>query len=278
MRKKIIVVIIAVLLTLSSCSFPTSQSPTFSPSPTSSATPTPVVTATPTPSPSPTPEVVELTVCGYVMLTDSSASLNLRDGPNTSGAVIDSLPNGTRVEILEEYENWYKVKFGDEVGYVSRLYVGNVESLALSSVTSASTATPDNSKTAWINVNSLSIRAQPGTDSEKIGEIPYGESVQGSCDGDWMCTTYNGVKGYIYTGEAGSGRTCVVYSSSALVALPTTAPSVKANDAGATYVYITKTGSKYHRGSCGYLHSSSIKVTLEYAISHGYTPCSRCNP
>ena len=278
MRKKIIVVVIAVLLTLSSCSFPTSQSPTSSPSPTLPPTQTPVVTATPTPSPSPTPEVVELTLCGYVMLTDSSASLNLREEPNTSCIVIAALPNGTRVEILEEDDHWYKVKFGDEVGYVSRVYVGNIESLALSSVTSAPTATPGNNQTAWINVDSLSIRTQPDTGSEKLGQIPYGTSVEGVVDGDWMCTTYNGIKGYIYTGEADSGRTCVVYSSSALVALPTIAKSVAAGDSGVTYVYITKTGSKYHRSSCGYLHSSSIKVTLEYAISHGYTPCSRCNP
>ena len=43
-------------------------------------------------------------------------------------------------------------------------------------------------------------------------------------------------------------------------------------------VYITKTGSKYHRESCSYLRKSSIPISLQDAISKGYTPCSRCNP
>ena len=44
------------------------------------------------------------------------------------------------------------------------------------------------------------------------------------------------------------------------------------------YVYITDTGECYHRIDCGYLYASSHEVSLEYALSHGYRPCSRCNP
>ncbi len=43
-------------------------------------------------------------------------------------------------------------------------------------------------------------------------------------------------------------------------------------------VQITATGEKYHLQSCGYLHSSSFKLTLEDAVTKGYTPCSRCGP
>ena len=43
-------------------------------------------------------------------------------------------------------------------------------------------------------------------------------------------------------------------------------------------VYITKTGSKYHRGSCGYLRKSKITISKKDAISQGYGPCSRCRP
>lgn len=45
-----------------------------------------------------------------------------------------------------------------------------------------------------------------------------------------------------------------------------------------TTVYITATGSKYHRGSCSYLSQSKITITLGEAKSRGYTPCSRCDP
>ena len=42
-------------------------------------------------------------------------------------------------------------------------------------------------------------------------------------------------------------------------------------------VYITRTGKKYHRGSCSYLRSSKISISLTDA-KRGYSPCSVCNP
>lgn len=47
---------------------------------------------------------------------------------------------------------------------------------------------------------------------------------------------------------------------------------------GDVVVYITRTGSCYHTGSCSYLRRSKIKTTLEEAIIGGYRRCSRCNP
>lgn len=44
------------------------------------------------------------------------------------------------------------------------------------------------------------------------------------------------------------------------------------------YVYITKTGKKYHKGNCRYLKKSKIKITLEEACKRGYTPCKVCKP
>ena len=42
------------------------------------------------------------------------------------------------------------------------------------------------------------------------------------------------------------------------------------------YVYISRTGSKYHgRPTCGRMKSSS-KVTLSKAESMGLTPCMKC--
>ncbi len=43
-------------------------------------------------------------------------------------------------------------------------------------------------------------------------------------------------------------------------------------------VYITRTGKKYHRGTCRYLRRSRIKTTLLDAVERGYTPCSVCKP
>lgn len=45
-----------------------------------------------------------------------------------------------------------------------------------------------------------------------------------------------------------------------------------------TVVYITKTGKKYHRGSCRYLKQSKIKTTLKKAKRAGYGACKVCKP
>lgn len=42
-------------------------------------------------------------------------------------------------------------------------------------------------------------------------------------------------------------------------------------------VYVTRTGSKYHRSSCQYLRRSRIPVSLEEA-AQSYDPCSLCKP
>ncbi len=45
-----------------------------------------------------------------------------------------------------------------------------------------------------------------------------------------------------------------------------------------TTVYITATGSKYHKEDCRYLTYSKIKVSLKDAQEAYYIPCSVCNP
>lgn len=41
-------------------------------------------------------------------------------------------------------------------------------------------------------------------------------------------------------------------------------------------VYVTKTGEKYHKGTCRYLRQSKIKTTKQEAIKNGYSACSVC--
>lgn len=54
--------------------------------------------------------------------------------------------------------------------------------------------------------------------------------------------------------------------------------SIKENPAGAkiSWVYVTKTGKKYHRAGCRYLRVSKIKIKLKDARKKGYTACKMC--
>lgn len=47
------------------------------------------------------------------------------------------------------------------------------------------------------------------------------------------------------------------------------------NDQGYT-VYITNTGSKYHRAGCRHLKDSQIAIDINDAIAQGYTACKNC--
>jgi methylphosphotriester-DNA--protein-cysteine methyltransferase len=58
-----------------------------------------------------------------------------------------------------------------------------------------------------------------------------------------------------------------------LVLVACTAPSSEAQT-----VYITKTGTKYHRASCQYLRKSQFAITMKEAVDRGYQPCSVCEP
>jgi hypothetical protein len=43
-------------------------------------------------------------------------------------------------------------------------------------------------------------------------------------------------------------------------------------------VYVTRTGTKYHKSSCRYLSQSKIKTTLKKAIAAGNGACKVCKP
>lgn len=45
-----------------------------------------------------------------------------------------------------------------------------------------------------------------------------------------------------------------------------------------TTVYITETGTKYHKSGCRALRKSKIPVSVEDVIGRGYSPCRICKP
>ncbi len=53
--------------------------------------------------------------------------------------------------------------------------------------------------------------------------------------------------------------------------------SASLSDTQGMTVYITRTGSKYHRSGCRYLSRSKIPISLDEARRH-YAPCSICRP
>ncbi|WP_309137274.1 SH3 domain-containing protein [Romboutsia lituseburensis] len=50
-------------------------------------------------------------------------NLNVRNGYGTSYSVIGSLSKGSKVEIVESKDGWYKIKYGNGYVYVSGEYI-----------------------------------------------------------------------------------------------------------------------------------------------------------
>jgi len=62
---------------------------------------------------------------------DVSSTLNVRKGPGSSYTVQDSLYPKQEFIILEETSNWYKIKYDNKIGYVSKDYAKKVENIKI---------------------------------------------------------------------------------------------------------------------------------------------------
>ena len=55
----------------------------------------------------------------YAIVNDPDGWVNLRTNPTTTSQPIIKLINGSKVQILEQIKNWYKVKTNiNEIGYI----------------------------------------------------------------------------------------------------------------------------------------------------------------
>lgn len=78
------------------------------------------------------------------------------------------------------------------------------------------------------------------------------------------------------------------YLASLQASLPTVTPAADttvpdrsipaADETTQQVVYVTKSGTKYHLGTCSHLSKSKIEKSLEEAKAGGYEPCKTCNP
>jgi len=101
--------------------------------------------------------------------TVKASSLNVRSGPGSSYAKVSSLSSGTKVEILEETDGWYRIKGG----YISAEYV------------SVSTDAPQPNQPAQpakrygtVQALSLNVRSGPGSSYGKVSALSSGTKVE----------------------------------------------------------------------------------------------------
>ena len=101
---------------------------------------------------------------GYVY---NAGTLNVRNGAGTSYTKIGSLSDGNKVEIVGESNGWYKIKYNNGYGYVSKSYIS-----------SNPPVNNNTTKTGIVNTASLNVRSGAGTSYSKIGSLSKGTKVE----------------------------------------------------------------------------------------------------
>jgi len=56
-------------------------------------------------------------IVGETATVDALAGLHLRQGPSTSDAIIESIPYGSTIDVLDEANGWYQVTYGNVTGW-----------------------------------------------------------------------------------------------------------------------------------------------------------------
>ncbi|MCX0376881.1 SH3 domain-containing protein [Clostridium perfringens] len=153
---------------------------------------------TQTPEKPSTPENTEKT--GIVNV---SSSLNVREGASTSSKVIGSLSGNTKVTIVGEEGDFYKIEYKGSHGYVAKEYIKDVTENNNSNQgtqTPEKPSTPENTeKTGIVNVSSsLNVREGASTSSKVIGSLSGNTKVTivGE-EGEFYKIEYKGSHGYV---------------------------------------------------------------------------------
>ncbi len=141
------------------------------------------------------------------LFTDSLTGTELYETPETTSPIFESIPHATKVELLPDNPaytiqpditiKWRRIKYKDRIGWVIDSFLSaKVEKHYFSVVTTAG----------------LPLREKPDAKSQVISIIPLGfigefyNQSKGNVviekqPGFWMETSYNGKKGWIFSGS-----------------------------------------------------------------------------
>ena len=140
-----------------------------------------------------------------------NTSLNVRQGPGTQYKVIGSLTNNTKIEILEQTGDWYKMKAGNLTGYVSKEYVEleNAEKPdpdpdppqdpPKDPPKTDPALPPNEEKYGIVTASALNVRSGPGTKNHKVGMVVKGDKLKIlEKVGEWYKISFNSLQGYVH--------------------------------------------------------------------------------
>ena len=120
--------------------------------------------------------------------TVTADALRLRSQANTNSTILNLAPRNSVVTLLEELDGWYKVSYGDQVGYMSADWLDVTQS-GSEAVVGQGTVTAD----------ALNVRSGAGTVYNRLGLLYKGTSVMilEDCGNGWYKISGGGYTGYV---------------------------------------------------------------------------------
>ncbi|WP_251862466.1 SH3 domain-containing protein [Clostridium sp. Marseille-Q2269] len=142
---------------------------------------------------------------GFVKLSNTNSSLNVRNSGSLSASIIGSLKHGSSVSILGKTGSWYKIKYGSKIGYVNSDYISSNNSSKTTistktNPTSSSNVTVTGKGTVKLSDTSsaLNFRTGPSLSSSISGSLSNGASVDIlEKTGSWYKVRYGSKIGYV---------------------------------------------------------------------------------
>ena len=156
-------------------------------------------------APKATPVVLAARSLNKTGIVNVSSSLNVRSGASTSSKVIGSLSGNSKVTIVGEEGEFYKIEYKGSHGYVAKEYIkditgSNNNSNQGTTTTPEKPSTPETTqKTGIVNVSSsLNVRSGASTSSKVIGSLSGNSKVTivGE-EGAFYKIEYKGSHGYV---------------------------------------------------------------------------------
>ena len=112
--------------------------------------------------------------------TVTGSEVNLRTGPGTNYAILDSLESGEVVTVNDcSNSYWYNVTYHGMTGFMSSYYLNILPAQVTETVTESAASN------GYINAMYVRFRSGPGTGYSVLGEYSSGTklSITGSADG-----------------------------------------------------------------------------------------------
>ncbi len=105
-------------------------------------------------------------IATHIGIVKARGGLRLREKPNTSSEIIATAPYGDSVVVLEKEDDWYKVNYNLEIGYMSGDYLTlkEKENIDLG--------------TGRINASVVNVRTAPNTVSDVVHQVKKNETVE----------------------------------------------------------------------------------------------------